>query len=618
MAGSVYSLMRDMFVANRRIIAVLIHACITIIASYAAFFIRFESIIPHDIVALYLRYLVYLVIIRSVIYIAMGLHKSLWRYASIRDLLDIIKAVSLGSLAFLLLVRYIFDDLAYPRSVYVLDWMLTVLSVGGLRLTVRLIRESMVNSETGTRVLIIGAGDAGELIVREMKGHPKYKYQPVGFLDDNRFKEGLHIHGIPILGTLRDVERAVEKVSPDEFLIAIPSATRKTIQDIYDLLAKFNLPIKTIPGLANILDGSVTVSQIKPLSMEDLLHREPVRSDIFSISNFIKSRRILVTGAGGSIGSELARQIHSYAPSELILLDRYENGLFDIDLELTSQGRLKVRSLIRDITDSPAIERLFSEVRPEMVFHAAAHKHVPLMESNPLEAIKNNVFGTRNLINASLASGVKHFVMISTDKAVNPTNVMGASKKIAELLAQRANSNETTKFTTVRFGNVLGSNGSVIQIFRRQLASGGPLTVTHPEIKRFFMLIPEAVQLVLLAASSGDGGEIFVLDMGEPIRILDFAEDFIRLSGFIPYEDINIKITGLRPGEKLYEEMFDSTDKVLPSGNEKYRIAVPETPSAEDLALTIKELDEITRSGDERRLNDVIKRIIPGFESRHN
>lgn len=614
MAG-VYNKIKNGLVLHRRLLTVIIHVIIAAVANYLAFYIRFESVIPHNIVELFLSYLLYMLLIRAGVYIAMGLHKGLWRYASIRDLVDIIKAATIGTLIFLIIVRYIFDEIAYPRSIYVFDWMLMIFITGGSRLLVRVFREYMTGADKGSRVLIIGAGDAGEMIVREMKGHPEYNLLPIGFLDDNRYKEGLYIHGIPILGPVGDVGRAIERAAPDEFLIAIPSATRKTIQGIYDQLSVFNLPIKTLPGLANILDGSVTVSQIKPLSMEDLLHREPVRSDIYSISNFIKGRKVLVTGAGGSIGSELARQIYSYRPTELMLVDRYENGLFDIDLELASQGSVKVRSFIRDVTDATTIDKLFADTKPEMVFHAAAHKHVPLMESNPLEAIKNNVFGTRNVVHASLQHKINHFVMISTDKAVNPTNVMGASKRIAEYITQMANGNGTTRFTTVRFGNVLGSNGSVIQIFKRQLASGGPITVTHPEIKRFFMLIPEAVQLVLLAASSGGGGEIFVLDMGEPIRILDFAEDFIRLSGLVPYEDVDIRITGLRPGEKLFEELFDSTDEVRPSGNEKYMIAVPRMPAHDDMSAAMSDLSRTVSAQDEAAVFDVIKRIIPGFES---
>ena len=610
-----YTIVKNALVVHRRLLAAIVHALIVILANYLAFSIRFELNIPSGVLDLYFHNLAYLVLIRFGVYIGLGLHKGLWRYASIRDLVDIIKAITVGSIIFVFLVRYVFGEITYPRSVYVLDWMLMILLTGGARLLVRIFREYMISTSTGLRVLIVGAGDAGEMIVREMKAHPEHNYKPVGFLDDNRYKEGLYIHGVPIFGAISDIEKAVEKLTPDEILIAIPSATRKSLQDIYDILSKFNLPIKTLPGWANILDGSFTVSQIKPLSMEDLLHREPVRSDIYTISNFIQGSRILVTGAGGSIGSELARQIYGYGPSELILVDRYENGLFDIDMELVARGKHKVRSFIRDITDKDAIDKLFEEIMPEMVFHAAAHKHVPLMENNPLEAIKNNVFGTRNLVEASINNGIRHFVMISTDKAVNPTNIMGASKRIAELVTQMANGRSTTNFTTVRFGNVLGSNGSVIQIFRQQLAKGGPITVTHPEIKRYFMLIPEAVQLVLLAASSGGGGEIFVLDMGEPIRILDFAEDFIRLSGMVPYDDIDIRITGLRPGEKLYEELFDSTDDIRPSGNDKYRIAIPKMPTEAEMDASMNELERIVKLQDESAIFDIVRKIIPGFES---
>lgn len=383
--------------------------------------------------------------------------------------------------------------------------------------------------------------------------------------------------------------------------------------------------------MSDILDGNVSISQIKPLSLEDLLQRDPVRTDIQSVKDYIQGKVVLVTGAGGSIGSELCRQILEYAPSRLILFDRYENGLFDIDMELREALRRKapgagrdgaapdglIVTIVGDMRDADTLDHLFSEHKPRIIFHAAAHKHVPLMEHNPIEAVKNNIFGTKNLIETAARFETESFVMISTDKAVNPSNVMGATKRMAEFLVMGMNSLTAAKFTTVRFGNVLGSNGSVVHIFKEQLKKGGPLTVTHPEIKRFFMLIPEAVQLVLIAASAGNGGEIFVLDMGEQIRILDMAENLIRLSGFIPHEDIKIEFTGLRPGEKLYEELFDESERMTPTFHEKLMSAVPQNPpSMEDLSRHIAELQRMVLNNAVSDLVYQMQKIIPGYKWR--
>jgi FlaA1/EpsC-like NDP-sugar epimerase len=364
------------------------------------------------------------------------------------------------------------------------------------------------------------------------------------------------------------------------------------------------------------LNKQYGISQMKPISLEDFLQREPVNTDISAVRDFIVGKSVMVTGAGGSIGSELCRQIIKYNPSDLLLLDRYENSTYEIDLELRAeQHRAAISTIIGDVQDMTSLEYLFSKYRPQIIFHAAAYKHVPLMEHNPIEAVKNNIFGTKNLIDAASRYCAENFVLISTDKAVNPTSIMGATKRIAEFLTVNMNSSCGTKFSTVRFGNVLGTNGSVIPIFKEQLKRGGPLTVTHPEIKRFFMLIPEAVQLVLIAAAAGSGGELFVLDMGEPIKIVDLAENFIRLSGFIPHKEIKITFTGLRPGEKLYEELFDKSERIIPTSHKKLMMAVPEVPPATILDHSISDFERVVQNCSTDEVVRTIQKIIPGFKS---
>ena len=610
-----YSSVLDMVIRHRRIIITLNHLLLAAISNYCAFLIRFEGVIPLYEVERMLAYMPVLLLVRLVVYLWGGMHKGLWRYASIRDLIEIFKTVSVGTLVLVLVVRIFLQDISYPRSIYILDWMLLIFLSGGVRFLMRVYREYLQNVREGIRLIIIGAGDAGEMIVRDMNNNPNYNYRPVGFIDDNVYKRGQEIHGVPILGSMDKIEELVEVYKPDEFLICIPSASDKAVRRIYDKLRGFNLPVKTLPRIADIVKGDVNVSHIKPLTMEDLLLREPVLGDIDIVRELVEGKVVLVTGAGGSIGSELCRQIFQYRPSKLIMLDRYENGLYDVDLEIRGMKNDTTipHTVIADVLDARRVDGIFKRFLPNIVFHAAAHKHVPLMETNPLEAVKNNVFGTHTVINCAIHNKAERFVLISTDKAVNPTNVMGATKRIAEYLALTANDEGDTRFTVVRFGNVLGSNGSVFHVFKSQIEKGGPVTVTHPDITRFFMLIPEAVQLVLQATSYGSGGEIFVLDMGEPIRIADFAENIIRLSGFIPYEDIDIVYTGLRPGEKLYEELFDSTEQKLNTSSDKLLMAVSPLPARELMDAFIKDLEGIIAEQNEEGLYNAIARVVVGY-----
>ncbi len=615
MIQKVYASVFEMIIRYRRIFVTLNHLLLAVISNYCAFLIRFEGVVSTEFVSIMLTYMPVLILVRLAAYIWGGMHKGLWRYASIMDLTTIFKTVSVGTLVFVLLVRVFMQDISYPRSIYILDWMLLIFLSGGVRFLMRVYREHIQKAGEGVNLMIIGAGDAGEMIVRDMKNNPSYNYRPVGFIDDNVYKKGLYIHGIPILGNMDKVNELVEVYRPDEFLICIPSASDKSIRRIYDKLRDFNLPVKTLPRIADIVKGDVNVSHIKPLTMEDLLLREPVLGDIDIVRELVEGKVVLVTGAGGSIGSELCRQIFQYRPSKLIMLDRYENGLYDVDLEIRDMKNDTTIShtVIADVLDARRVDGIFKRFSPNIVFHAAAHKHVPLMETNPLEAVKNNVFGTRTVINCAIHNKAERFVLISTDKAVNPTNVMGATKRIAEFLALTANDEGDTRFTVVRFGNVLGSNGSVFHVFKSQVEKGGPVTVTHPDITRFFMLIPEAVQLVLQATSYGSGGEIFVLDMGEPIRIADFAENIIRLSGFIPYEDINIEYTGLRPGEKLYEELFDSSEQKLQTSSDKLLMAVSPLPDREQMDSFINDLEGIIAEQNEEGLYNAIARVVVGY-----
>ncbi|UCG77265.1 MAG: polysaccharide biosynthesis protein [Nitrospirota bacterium] len=617
---------RSGILRNRHIIFIIIFVFQVVVSNYLAFLLRFDFLLSELYLYVFTLYLPLLIFVRLLSYLIFGLHRGVWRYAGIKDLSNIILSVTVGSIFFVMVVRIIFGDTSYPRSVYFIDWLLLIILSGGGRMAVRVFREYVYAESKGKAVLLIGAGDAGEMIVRDMRSNPDNPYNPVGFIDDDKFKKGLSIHGVPIYGPRDIISQAIKDTDPDEILIAIPSASHSTINEIFESCKQFNLPVKTLPGLSDILDGKVTVSQIRPLSLENLLQREPIRTDIRSVKDYLKDKKVLVTGAGGSIGSELCRQIFKYGPSSLIMLDRYENGLFDIDMELNRNKRenatsvktsadMVIHPIVGDLRDKGALSMMFGEHSPQIVFHAAAHKHVPLMEANPIEAIKNNVFGTRNLIDIVKKNNVESFVMVSTDKAVNPANVMGATKRIAELMTITSNEGSVTKFKTVRFGNVLGSNGSVVNIFQEQLERGGPLTVTDPEIKRYFMLIPEAVQLVLIASATGDGGDVYVLDMGEQISIKEMAENLIALSGFIPYEDIEIDYTGLRPGEKLYEELFDDTEKIEGTSHSKLKRAVPvELPTREELEEHLGALDKAISNGQMKDIDKVLREMVRSYK----
>ncbi len=502
------------------------------------------------------------------------------------------------------------------EGVLVLDFFAVVIVLSALRMMVRLYHEEFFSETRGTarRYLIVGAGNAGEALLREMLRRKDVQYDVIGFIDDDRHKQGMSIHGITVLGTVEQLPAICEKNDIDEIAIAIPSATRKQLRHVVQICQGTKLKFSTVPSLTDIASGKLQVSQMRNVDINDLLGRDVVQLDLSKIETFLKDKVILVTGAGGSIGSEMCRQVCSFGPKLLLLVEQAENPLFFIERELRRKfPDVPMQAVICDIGDKVRVDQLFKDAKPQVVIHAAAHKHVPLMEGNPGEAIKNNVVGTRNIANAADTNGSTDFVMISTDKAVNPTSIMGSSKRIAEMYIQDLNNTSDTHFVTVRFGNVLGSNGSVVPIFNKQIAAGGPVTVTHPDMTRYFMTIPEASQLVLQAATMGQGGEIFLLDMGEPVKIVDLARELITLSGFRPGEDIEIEFSGLRPGEKLFEELSIEGEDMIPTHHPKIAIWKTIAKDRETLRSKIENIVAIAPTQDRVKIVAAIKELIPEF-----
>jgi len=543
-----------------------------------------------------------------------GLYRGMWRYASMQDLMTIFRAVSLSSLLAIAVVLFSQDFNGLPRSVFVMDWVFTVVFVGGIRFLARALQMYPFNQKSGKRVLIFGAGDAGEGLLRRISVSGA-GLRVIGFADDEPGKQNMRIHGVPVLGGRRNLPMLVSQHGIEEIFIAIPSAPPAVFREIVSECHAVKVRFRRVPSSKDFLNGRLTVSNLPEVQLEDLLGRAAVTLENENVAAFLRDKVVMVTGAGGSIGSELCRQIAHFKPRHLVMLDQAENGLYEADMDMR-QKKLEVeRTLaIADITEARRISEVFAKYRPQIVFHAAAHKHVPMMEMNKKEAIKNNVLGSRTLAEAAHRFGAEKFVMISTDKAVNPTSIMGASKRLAEMLLQGMAGRSFTAFTTVRFGNVLGSNGSVVPLFKKQLLQGGPLTVTHPDIERFFMTIPEAVQLVLQAGAMGKGGEIYILDMGQPIKIVDLARNLITLSGYTP-EDVGIQFVGLRPGEKLYEELWINDEKVLPTGNSKIVIAQA-NPPAESLDDDVDDLLHLIGSGGtEEKVLEQFCRLVANYKT---
>jgi FlaA1/EpsC-like NDP-sugar epimerase len=566
----------------------LIDAIIVNIAYLGAFLLRFDGVIPAEYLVNYPVFAVSVTVITISVYYIFGFYRKMWQYASIREMYYVFLGVTAASLV-VIAAAYIFIYpeavmKPMPRSIYPIAWLLNLVFTSGSRFGVRFFREyrngNGKNGESAAapvnpkRALIIGAGEAGAMVAKEMYGHPTSGLLPVGFIDDDLRKQGMDLFNIPVLGRREDIPHLVVEYKIDEIIIAMPSAPGQKIREIVDICKGTGVRVKTVPGVYELIDGKVSVSQLREVQLDDLLGRDPVQLDMERIAAYLKGKTVLVTGAGGSIGSELCRQVARFQPGALILLDNTENNLFDIEQELKEHfPDIKQFPELADVRKGCHIKRVFELYHPQVVFHAAAYKHVPMMERFPEHAVDNNIYGTYLVASTAKKHSCETFVFVSTDKAVNPTSVMGASKRAAELVVQHFNEqctkeNLNSRFAAVRFGNVLGSRGSVIPTFKRQISAGGPVTVTHPDMVRYFMTIPEAVQLIVQAGSFAKGGELFVLDMGEPVSILDLAEDLIRLSGLTPGKDIEIKITGMRPGEKLREELFTDQEKMSAT---KYR-----------------------------------------------
>ena len=553
---------------QRPVFISVVQAMLVTVSLVMTWLLRFDFSLPYR--RILLTSCLLLVGVRLTTLRLFNLNHGWWHFASVSDATNILKAVTAGSVAFFAVNRYLFGAVAFPRSVYFLEAVLTACFLAGARLGSRVLVESVRrDSSRSKRVMVVGAGFAAQMVIREL-ARPNSGYAAVGCVDDDRSKIGVHILGVPVLGTIEELEILVEDNPAEEILIAIPSASGSQMRRITDACQKAKLPFKTVPTLSDIIRGEASINQFREVRLEDLLGRESVQIDLEAVRNQIAARTIIVTGAAGSIGSELCRQILDYSPARLICLDQSETGLFLLRLELdTRQNDAQVAFRVADVTDGERVRSLLSEFSPEIIFHAAAYKHVPLMESNVQEAVKNNVLGLLSLVGLADESGCKNFVMISSDKAVNPSNIMGATKRTCELILSSRPQNEM-RCVSVRFGNVLGSSGSVVPVLTQQLHNHVPLTVTHPDIKRFFMTTREAVALVLQAFVIGKHGDILVLDMGEQVRIVDLARALIRLSGKSE-RDVEIRFTGLREGEKLSEELFYEREEVIPTSCEKIK-----------------------------------------------
>lgn len=584
----------------------------SIISSY---YLRFDSYIPHHYINQYIIFGIITSVAATGCMFYFQLYNRVWQYASIGELLSIFKATVISVLISYLLTN-IATRTAVPLSILLRTFETMLLLIGGSRFIWRVFRDNYnEQKEDQHNALIVGAGDCGIVVVKELKQSLNSKLYPVAFIDDDPSKHRNHILGLPILGGREHIPKAVEELQISDIIIAMPSVSKREVSDIISICKTTRANIQIVPLLDDLIQGKVNISKIRKVEVEDLLGRDPVKVDLEGIANYVEGKAVLVTGAGGSIGSELCRQIAPFHPKVLLLLGHGENSIYTIEKEMERKfPNLKIRSIIADVQDRKRMEEIFSQLRPQVVFHAAAHKHVPLMENNPSEAIKNNVLGTKNVAECSDQFQAERFVLISTDKAVNPTSIMGATKRIAEMLIQCLDHTSKTKFVAVRFGNVLGSRGSVIPRFKEQIAMGGPVTVTHPEMIRYFMTIPEAVQLVIQAGAFAQGGEIFILDMGKPMKILDLATDLIRLSGFEPDVDIKIEFTGIRPGEKLYEELLTSEEGLTSTKHDRIFVGKPENINRKELDFEIKKLEKVLGEAPDS-ISEMIRRVVPTYSN---
>jgi FlaA1/EpsC-like NDP-sugar epimerase len=599
------------------------------LAYFLAFQLRFldnPGTIPQRYLDLLFGSMAFVVVGKIVVFYLFGLYQKWWRFVGGRDILRIVQAVTISSL--LLVVVFAVAQpfsLGLPRSVAMTDFLLTMMLIAGARLATRLFKERPERGSRiarGREVLVVGAGSGGQMVVRELRLNPALGETAIGFIDDNKGMHGMRIEGISVLGTTDDIETILDETEPDQVVIAIPSAPGTLRGKVVAACRDRQIPVRTLPTVFELLRGGVQLSQqLREVRVEDILGREPVVVELARVGAYLEDQVVLVTGAGGSIGAELCRQIARVGPRLLVMLDHAEDNLFQIEREMVSERHFtRVEAVLADCKEAERMFEVMQRFRPDVVFHAAAYKHVPLMESNPLEAVRNNAIATRITADTAAAAGAGRFVLISTDKAVTPKTVMGASKALAEWAVGSAGERHPgTRFVSVRFGNVLGSSGSVVPIFRRQIERGGPVTVTHPEMTRFFMTIPEAVQLVIRSGDTGNSrGDVFVLDMGEPVRIVDLAENMIKLAGFEPVKDIAIEFTGIRPGEKLHEELFGAEERPQPTASKRIMRAVREEPiESAWVESTLDRLEQVVRTGDESHLAENVVRIVnsPGAEA---
>ena len=605
----------------RMVILAIVDVLTMIVNSYLSLILRYEghySWINEEYIDSIQTYMLINIITTLIIFLVLNLYSSVWTFASIHEVVMIVAACTLSAAFQALGMQFLM--LHVPRSYYVFYWFFMVATTSGTRFSYRMY--SIVKHEFGRKsgqrinTIVIGAGEAGSMIVQELKTSRNLNRKVVCIIDDNPSKKGKYLHGIKILGNRNDIVRLAEKLNAQEIILAIPSASSKDTKEILRICNQTTCKLKVLPGMYQLITEEVSVSKLREVSIEDLLGRDTIDIDVESVYKHINNQVILVTGGGGSIGSELCRQIAAHNPKLLIIFDIYENNAYDIQQELIKKfPSLKLVTLIGSVRNTKRIEDVVERYRPDIIYHAAAHKHVPLMEDSPNEAIKNNVFGTYKTARAADKFGVKRFVLISTDKAVNPTNIMGASKRICEMIIQLFSKYSNTEYVAVRFGNVLGSNGSVIPLFKKQIAAGGPVTVTHPDIIRYFMTIPEAVSLVLQAGAYAKGGEIFVLDMGEPVKIDDLAKNLIRLSGYTLGEDIEIKYTGLRPGEKLYEELLTKEEGLKKTDNALIFIGKPIEFDEVHFLSKLEEL-ETEANNESYKIKSLVAEIVPSYHIR--
>ena len=601
----------------RRIFLIMLDVILINIASFSALFTRFEfrlGQIPTHYAEAVLSYAIINTVTAIIIFSVFRLYNSLWKYAGIDELVNIIFACTIAGIL-QLIGMYFIMSIHVPRSYYPLSTLLMMVFISVSRFFYRYARRlaKRYNSTFQRRIMIIGAGEAGSMIIREISVSGYVNGSVICAIDDNKDKTGSYIQGVRVVGDRTKIIEAAERYEITDIFIAMPSASRKNIKDILEICKETGCALKILPGMYQLINEEVSVTRLQDVEIEDLLGREPVKIDMEGIMNYVKGKVIMVTGGGGSIGSELCRQIVKNEPKRLIIVDIYENNAYFIQQELKNEyPELDLIVLIASVRNSKRMNWIMDKYRPQIIYHAAAHKHVPLMEDSPNEAIKNNVGGTFKMAAAADAYGVEKFILISSDKAVNPTNIMGASKRICEMIIQAYNKRSKTEFVAVRFGNVLGSNGSVIPLFKEQILRGGPVTVTHPDIIRYFMTIPEAVSLVLQAGAYAKGGEIFVLDMGEPVKITELAENLIRLSGYEPGRDISIEFTGLRPGEKLYEELLMGEEGLLETENKLIHIGKPIDMDEETLLKEVEELD-LAAKDEVEDIRERVKKLVPTY-----